>query len=176
MLRDVIRCATYGDIGVKRSRDFHGSFHGAEERGGDGAPLFLYWWLIVRYENAGMDMLILDGTCRSSRGEVLPVFGFKEEARIFLRYGVSGALAVEGWRVRRSSGGELISALCGPCRYVGRVALDPLPHRVFGTWSGCACLSRNQFMERLQDRHPGKVGASGSPQQPSGELGSMSRE
>lgn len=53
-----------------------------------------------------MDILILDGTCRSSGVEVLPVFGFKEEAQMFLWY---GALAAEGWCVRQSSSGKLIS-------------------------------------------------------------------
>ena len=129
----------------------------------ESAPLFSYWWLIVRHENAGMDILTLDGACRSSGEEVLAVFGFEEEAQMFLWYGASGALEAEGWRVRKSSGGELISVLCGPCKDVGRVALDPLPHLVFGAGSGCAWLSQNRFMERLsdsnippQDRHPGK--------------------
>ncbi len=55
-------------------------------------------------------------------GEALPVFSFEEEAEIFLGLSEPG----RGWRVRKTTAGELVSLLFGPCRGIGRVALDPV--------------------------------------------------
>jgi len=55
--------------------------------------------------------------------EALPVFSHEEEAEMFLGLGGAG----DGWRVRESSAGEIVSLLFGPCRGVRGVALDPTP-------------------------------------------------
>ncbi len=76
-------------------------------------------YVIVRRDTRGLELL-----CVSLSGEqVLPVFSSGEAARRFL---LSGALE-EGWRVRESSAGELISLLFGPCANVKQVLLNPLP-------------------------------------------------
>lgn len=74
------------------------------------------YWLIVRHDHRQMEVLTID---RGGK-EALPVFSFEEEAREFLCF-----VEEEGWRVRRTGAGELISVLCGPCVGVKRVALDP---------------------------------------------------
>ena len=56
--------------------------------------------------------------------EALPVFSFEDKAKMFLELG-----ALDGWRVRVTTAGELTSVLFGPCVGVCRVALDPLPGR-----------------------------------------------
>lgn len=76
-------------------------------------------WLIARHRTRRMEVL---RTVLASGEEALPVFGFEEEARMFLDLGASG-----GWRVRETTAGELTSVLCGPCATVDRVALDPIP-------------------------------------------------
>lgn len=59
-------------------------------------------------------------------GDALLVFGFEEEAGMFLRL-----LGVEGrWGVREATVGELAPLLRGPYRGVGKVALDPVPDGV----------------------------------------------
>ncbi|QIN77597.1 hypothetical protein GBA65_02695 [Rubrobacter marinus] len=56
-------------------------------------------------------------------GEALPVFGFEEEARMYLQL-----LGKRGeWKVREAEVGELARLLRGPYAGVGRVALDPVP-------------------------------------------------
>jgi len=55
--------------------------------------------------------------------EALPIFSHEEEAEMYLGLGGAG----DGWRVRESSAGEIVSLLFGPCRGVGGVALDPTP-------------------------------------------------
>jgi hypothetical protein len=81
-------------------------------------------WLITRHEKGGMEVLTLDpddGGC--SGEEALPVFSSEEEAKIFLRFEVSGN---GGWRARESPTGALALVLLGVCAGVERVALGPL--------------------------------------------------
>ena len=56
--------------------------------------------------------------------QALPVFSGEGEAEMFVWLG--GAFE-DGWRVRETSAGELVSILYGPCAGVGSVALDPSP-------------------------------------------------
>jgi hypothetical protein len=56
--------------------------------------------------------------------QALPVFSGEGEAEMFVW--LEGAFE-DGWRVRETSAGELVSILYGPCAGVGRVALDPSP-------------------------------------------------
>jgi hypothetical protein len=82
------------------------------------------WWLIAKDGEPGTEPLAIE-----RRGErVLPVFGFREEAQMFLRLGALG----DGWRVTETGGGELVSALGGPRAKFKKVALDPLPLAVGG--------------------------------------------
>ena len=80
-------------------------------------------YVIVRRETRGLELLRV--SLRSGE-QMLPVFSSGEAARRFL---LSGALE-EGWRVRESSAGELISLLFGPCANVKQVLLNPLPDRL----------------------------------------------
>lgn len=70
-----------------------------------------------------MDLMTLsDG----SGEEALPVFGFEDEARLYLRL-----LGMEGeWKIREATVGELAPLLRGPYAGVGKVALDPVPEGV----------------------------------------------
>ena len=74
-------------------------------------------WVLAR--DGGDDMMTL---CDGS-GEALPVFGFEDEARMYLRL-----LGGEGeWGTRETSVEELAPLLRGPYEGVGKVALDPVP-------------------------------------------------
>ena len=57
-------------------------------------------------------------------GLALPVFSGEGEAEMFLWLG--GAFE-DGWRIRETTAGELVSILYGPCADVGWVALDSSP-------------------------------------------------
>ncbi len=77
----------------------------------------------------------------------LVVFGFEEEAHAFF---VSASLG-EGWRIRESSAGELISMLFGPCAYVDGVLLDPPPD-VCSSAMPPPTVGRRRFVDFLADR------------------------
>jgi hypothetical protein len=77
------------------------------------------FWLVAKDGNCSIETLTVD--CGGH--EALPVFSHEEEAELFLRLGKIG----DGWRVRESSAGEVVSLLFGPCAGVGSVALDPSP-------------------------------------------------
>ncbi len=85
---------------------------------------------------------------RLAGGErVVPVFGFEEEAELFLRFGTGPA---EGrWLVRETGAGELASLLLGPLSGVGRVALDPLPGGLVRAVVGLVSTDREGFVARL---------------------------
>ena len=73
-------------------------------------------WMIAEQRCNGLEAFTI-GT------DVLPVFSFEEEAQRFL--GLKHA--ADGWQVRETTYGELVSVLYGPCREVEHVALDPVP-------------------------------------------------
>ena len=98
------------------------------------------FWLIVKHRTGGMEAL---RTTLASGEEALAVFGFEEEAGMFLEIGASGG----GWRVRETTPGELISVLYGPCAGVGRVALDPLPRPIAQASSDLVSMKREAFVE-----------------------------
>jgi hypothetical protein len=76
---------------------------------------------------------------------VLPVFSFEEEAEMFLRLGgYDGA-----WRARESSAGELVSVLCGPCKDVKDVALDPLDEMLKDGTVGLVSVERKSFLGQI---------------------------
>lgn len=104
------------------------------------------YWLIARNENCRLKVLasgLADGE------EALPVFSYEEEAEMFLRL---GHVRFDGWRVRESTAGELISVLYGPCAGVERVALDPLPEMFVERTVGLVSLSREHFVNLVLSR------------------------
>ena len=76
-------------------------------------------YALVRRKCSGLELLRVS---LESGEEVLPMFSSEDAARRFLLPG-----ALEEWRVRWCSRGELISLLLGPCAKVKRILLDPLP-------------------------------------------------
>ena len=106
-----------------------------------GPPPGSTYWLIAKVENGRIEALTVDG----GGGEALPVFSHEEEAELFLCLGEIG----DGWRVRESSAGEVISLLFGPCAGVGSVTLDPLPATVARAMIKLLSLSRERFLDRL---------------------------
>ena len=78
------------------------------------------WWLLAKDGDFGAGKLLAH--CDGEKA--LPVFSGEGEAEMFVWLG--GAFE-DGWRVRETFPGELVSILCGPCASVGRVALDPSP-------------------------------------------------
>jgi hypothetical protein len=76
---------------------------------------------------------------------VLPVFCFREEADLFLRFETPED---EGWRVKRVTTGELVSLLYSLCAAVDHVALDPLPSD-FGLSIRPGILSREELLAAL---------------------------
>jgi len=99
------------------------------------------WWLIAKIENGRVEFLTMardeDG------GETLPVFGYEEEAKMFLHLGGYGG---DGWRTRESSSGKIVSVLCGPYSGAEGVALDPLPGMVADGTLGLVWLGRERFL------------------------------
>ena len=99
------------------------------------------YWLILKNQN-GLEVLTLD--CQKT----LPVFSHEEEAEMFLRFGGVD----DGWGVRESGAGELISVLCGLSADVKVVALDPLPEMVAERTVGLVSLGRGRFIECITAR------------------------
>jgi hypothetical protein len=102
------------------------------------------FWLVVRHENRQMKVLMV--SCSS--GQALPVFSGEGEAEMFVWLG--GAFE-DGWRVRDTSAGELVSTLYGPCAGVGRVALDPSPERVGINAVSLVSVTRERFLSWILD-------------------------
>lgn len=101
------------------------------------------YWLIAKNENGLMEVLAID----LAPGEgTLPVFSHEEEAEMFLRL---WEVTFDGWQVRESTPGELVSVLYGPCAGVKRVALDPLPGMVGQRSVGVVKLDRDRFLDLL---------------------------
>ncbi len=107
----------------------------------------LWYWLIVKHESQ-MEVLTFRDT---DQEETLPIFSFEEEARMFLECGASKS----GWRVRRTSPGELTSVLFGPCANVERVALDPVPEMEAGMLMDLMCVGRKEFIQLLLRKRKG---------------------
>ena len=64
------------------------------------------FWLVAKDGTSPMEILTVD--CGDD--EALPVFSHVEEAELFLALGGVG----DGWRVRESAPGEIVSLLFGP--------------------------------------------------------------
>ena len=91
------------------------------------------FWLIAEQQCNGQKVFTIGSN-------VLPVFSSEEEAEMFLGFGH----AADGWQVKETTCGELVSVLYGPCRGAGHVALDPVPGLV-----ELVSLSRKAFVRAL---------------------------
>ncbi|CAA9451938.1 MAG: hypothetical protein AVDCRST_MAG58-2129 [uncultured Rubrobacteraceae bacterium] len=101
------------------------------------------WWLVAKEGNLGAGVLLAD--CGGE--QALPIFSGEGEAEMFVW--LKGAFE-DGWRVRETSAGELVSILYGPCVGVGRVALDPSPEMVAETIR-LVSVSRERFVSWIVD-------------------------
>lgn len=95
-------------------------------------------------ENPETGVLVAD--CDGER--VLAVFSGEVEAEMFVWL---GGTFEDGCRVRKSSGGELGSALHGSCSGVRSVALDPSPETVEADAIGLVSVSRERFVSCVVD-------------------------
>ena len=99
-------------------------------------------WLIARRRLGRMEVLTITPT---PDGEALPVFSFEDEAQLFLWLQMSGT----SWQARKTTPGELISVLYGPCAGVEKVALDP-PAEITGkAMVALVSLSRKECIRTL---------------------------
>ena len=102
------------------------------------------FWLVVRQENRQMKVLMVG----CSGEQALPVFSGDGEAEMFVW--LEGAFE-DGWRVKETSAGELVSTLYGPCAGVGRVALDPSPEMVRINAVSLVSVTRQRFLSWILD-------------------------
>lgn len=122
------------DILVARRKSHHSS------------PPGHVFWIIF----AGERRLTRPLTLSLGRGkEALAVFSNEEEAEILLR---SFATAGEGWRVRQTSAGEVISLLYGPCCAAKAVTLDPLPQLLADGFLSLVALERRRSVRWVMSR------------------------
>ena len=102
-------------------------------------------WILTSYQHKQIEPLTLDP---DRDGGFLPVFSFKEEADAFLELlGEEGK--EQGWRIRETTAGELISVLLASCAQVKRVALDPLPLSCGKAVLPFISIKRNHFVKDL---------------------------
>jgi hypothetical protein len=110
-------------------------------------------WLITKYDHSKMNALTI---WLGGNGEALAVFGFEEEAEMFLH--LRRAALGEGWRVRQTSVGELVSVLYGPCLDARKVVLDPLPGVVSREeLIGFLSMGRKDFLRILLGEEPSSL-------------------
>ncbi len=100
------------------------------------------WWLVAKDGHLCKDLL----TVNCGGGRALPVFSGEGEAEMFVWLG--GAFQ-DGWRVRETSTGELVSMLCGPYARVRNVALDPSPGMAKAEMIGLVIVARKRFLDRI---------------------------
>jgi hypothetical protein len=104
------------------------------------------YWIITKHDPIQLRGLTIP---LSSGEEALVAFSFNEEAELFLKLGQE---VREGWQIRESSAGEIISLLMGPHVDVGRVALDPAPEMLAQKLGGLVSLDRERFMDIILNR------------------------
>jgi len=75
----------------------------------------------------------------------MPVFGFEDEAEMFVWMG----WADDGWRVRETTAGELVSLLHGLRSSVESVVLDPPPGKIESAQLCVSGFRRHRFVRFL---------------------------
>ena len=112
-------------------------------------------WLIAKHITSRMEVFT---THLCGDRKALAVFSFEEEAEMFLDLQL--AAYKDGWRVRQTSIGELVSVLYGPCSDTKKVVLDPIPEVGREELAGLLSMHRNDFLgfllgeEVLSNLHP----------------------
>ena len=110
-------------------------------------PAGTAWWLISRVQRGHVEAM----TLIRKGGDELAVFGHEEEARLFM-WSLGPGKPEHGWRVRETRSGELVSLLCGPCKGVRGVALDPLPEILEDDTVALVRVKRDPFLGWLLGR------------------------
>ena len=77
--------------------------------------------------------------------EVLPVFGFREEAEMYSLIETLGG----DWQVRETDARELVSVLYGSCARVSGVAIDLIPTALADGDGELASIDRERFVSRV---------------------------
>lgn len=103
-------------------------------------------WIIARERAGGRLEALTVRRPDAPREKALAVFGFAEEAGLYLRL---GGLEGDGWRVRESGPGEVASVLLDPCAGAKRVALDPLPETAADGALDVVSLDKKRFLALL---------------------------
>jgi hypothetical protein len=101
-------------------------------------------WLITKHATSRMDVFT---THLWDDGKALVAFSFEEEAEMFLHFQL--AASKDGWRLRRTSVGELVSVLYGVCSDTTKVVLDPLPEIGKEELAEPLSVHRNDFLSFL---------------------------
>jgi hypothetical protein len=114
----------------------------ARRRGAEfGPPADNVYWLISD-EPSGVFVTDL-----ADLGLSLPVFGFREEAELFLALDGLGSR----WQAVEGGAGDFLALLFGPHADVKSVILGPLPAMLRDGTAGLASLSLGSFMGRFLD-------------------------
>lgn len=82
----------------------------------------LSYWLLCDRSGVHEVFLTFGGVDFGGEGKTLPVFSTERNVQDFLD---SSIFDESIWRLRRTSGGEMISLLYGPCGSIERIAMDP---------------------------------------------------
>ena len=111
-----------------------------------------WYWLITKHAASKIDVLTIRV---DSNKEALAIFSFEEEARMFLDFRL--AASEEGWCVRQTSMGEVVSVLYGPCSDAKKVVLDPVPEVGRKELVGLLNMHRNDFLRFLLGDEPSNL-------------------
>jgi hypothetical protein len=98
-------------------------------------------------------------TTEAGDEKALPVFGFEEDARLFVLCEDLG----EGWRIRETPTEEVVSMLFGPHARAGRVVLDPLPKIAGGEMNALLSMDRDAFLLFLAGERGGPNATPSAP-------------
>ena len=96
--------------------------------------------MIVKNDNGPLEVQTIDLNAQKT----MPLFSFREEAEIYMRFEMKGS-----WWVRKTSSRELASLLLGSYSCVEKVALDPLPEICGEGMTPLVSVSRKDFMRTL---------------------------
>lgn len=108
------------------------------------------YWLLSSRSGAHEEFLTFWGGKPGWEVRTLPVFSAESSAGAFVE---ASSFAEGGWRSRKTTRGELISILYGPCVTAGRIAFDPLEvSLVESAGSFQTAVSPARFVEALLGR------------------------
>ena len=108
------------------------------------------WWLISRIEPGRAEAM----TVRCGGREALALFGHREEAEMYL-WSVRDGTTDNGWRVKESRRGEVISVLLCPHARLEAVALDPTPPAATNGTPQTS-VDRQRFVQHLLQHRNGR--------------------